>query len=116
MLPPGYRKGINAMFFESNPIGAAPRYSAKRNLHNANFYCHAPHARQVSLVGDFNDWDSKATPMIRQKDGHWMAGLKLGHGYHQYLFLVDGNPVVDPNAVGKVRNERNEEVSLRAVS
>lgn len=98
-----------------NPVLCQP-YSAKRNLHHVSFVCHAPNAREVSLVGDFNDWDPGADPMIRQPDGRWAASLELSHGYHQYLFLVDGTPVLDPNSSGKTRNERNEPVSLLAVS
>jgi len=109
-------KETNAMFNESHSIGTLPPYSAKRNLHHADFFCHAPQAKQVSLVGDFNCWDPHATPMTQQPDGRWTASLELSHGYHQYLFLVDGNPVLDPNAVGKARNERNEPVSLWAIS
>ena len=104
------------MFIESNPIGALPQYSAKRNLHHANFFCLAPKARQVSLIGDFNDWNPRATPMTRQPDGRWLASVEMSHGYHQYLFLVDGERVLDPNAAGKARNEHNEPVSLRAIS
>jgi 1,4-alpha-glucan branching enzyme len=98
-----------------NPL-LRQRYSAKCNMHRANFICRAPQAQQVALVGDFNDWDPSAHPMIRQPDGQWAAGLELNHGYHQYLFLVDGAPVLDPNASGKTRNEHNEPVSLVAVS
>jgi len=54
--------------------------------------------------------------MIRKPDGRWMASLELSHGYHQYLFVVDDKPVLDPNAAGKARNERNEPVSLVAIS
>jgi 1,4-alpha-glucan branching enzyme len=104
------------MFIESPPIGALSQYSAKRNLHRANFFCVAPQAKQVSLIGDFNEWDPKATPMARQPDGRWLASLELSHGYHQYLFLVDSERVLDPGASGKARNERNEPVSLRAIS
>lgn len=104
------------MFFESHSIGSLPRYSAKRSLHHAVFFCQAPEANHVCLVGDFNHWDPQATPMSRQPDGRWMASLELTHGYHQYLFLVDGKRVLDPNATGKGRNELNEPVSLRAIS
>lgn len=104
------------MFTESTPTPALPRYSAKRNLHHANFYCLAPQARQVMLVGDFNKWNPTAAPMQRMPDGRWMTSLELPHGYHRYLFLVDGKPVLDPNATGKTRNERNEPVSLIALS
>ena len=54
--------------------------------------------------------------MARQPDGQWMVSLELTHGFHEYLFLVDGKPVLDPNATGKARNERYEYVSLVAVS
>lgn len=104
------------MFIDSNPTGALPRYSARRNLHHADFFCLAPQAQRVSLLGDFNEWDPKATPMARQPDGRWMASLELTHAYHQYLFLVDGKRVLDPSAARKVRNERNEPISLRAIS
>ncbi len=104
------------MFIDSDPISTSQRYSARRNLHHVDFFCQAPQAQQVSLVGDFNAWDPRETPMTRQPDGRWMASLELRHGYHQYLFLVDGKPVLDPNGAGKTRNERNEPVSLLAVS
>ncbi len=104
------------MFTESNAIASLPRYSAKRNLHHAVFFCHAPQAKHVSLVGEFNNWDPNATPMAKQPDGRWMVALDLSHGYHHYLFWVDGACVLDPNAAGKARNVRNEPVSLRAVS
>lgn len=104
------------MFSESPATTALPRYSPKRNLHRANFFCLAPQARQVSLLGDFNHWNPAAAPMRRMPDGRWMASLELPHGYHQYLYLVDGQPVLDPDATGKARNERNEPVSLVAVS
>lgn len=104
------------MFIESNAAGGLHRYSAKRNLHHVVFFCQAPQARQVSLIGDFNGWDPHATPMTRQPDGQWMVSLELSHGYHQYLFLVNGTPVLDPKATGRARNTRNEPVSLRAIS
>lgn len=104
------------MFISSDSSNSFHRYSAKRNLHHVDFFCQAPQARQVSLVGDFNDWDPGATLMIRQLDGRWMASLELSHGYHKYVFLVDGKQVLDPNAAGKTRDAHNNPVSLLAVS
>jgi 1,4-alpha-glucan branching enzyme len=91
-------------------------YSAKRTRHHVDFFCHAPEAEQVCLVGDFNGWQPTANRMQWMPDGYWMASLELSHGHHQYLLLVDSDPVLDPNASGKARNERNEPVSLIAVS
>ena len=81
-----------------------------------NFICHAPEATQVSLVGDFNQWQPDALAMQRQPDGAWMIQVAIHHGHHHYMFLVDGKPTLDPRAQGIARNERNERVSLIAVS
>lgn len=47
--------------------------------------------------------------------GPWRDGD--GDGYLQaYRFLVDGQPVLDPNATGVVRDAQGEKASLIAVS
>ena len=107
---------MNSQLCEPKPNVIVSPYSAKRTRHHMDFFCDAPEAKSVQLVGDFNGWDLAATPMQRMPDGRWMASLELPHGYHQYLFLVDGQPVLDPNASGIARNDHNERVSLVAVS
>ena len=92
------------------------RYSARRTRHRVTFRCDAPGAGSVRLVGDFNGWDLSATPMRRTPDGQWMADLELTHGHHPYLFLVDGEPQLDPQATGIARDHENNRVSLLAVS
>ena len=92
------------------------RYSAKKMAKPVNFICTAPEAHQVSLLGDFNDWDPTAHPMRRQPDGNWLLQIPLNHGHHHYLFLIDGKPTLDAKAQGVARNERNEKVSLIAIS
>jgi 1,4-alpha-glucan branching enzyme len=101
---------------ESSPTVLPQRYSARLTQHHVDFFCDAPEAESVRLVGDFNGWDLAATPMRRLPDGRWMASLELHHGHHQYLFVVDGDLRLDPNASGVVRNDCNEPVSLIAVS
>ncbi len=95
---------------------ASDRYSAHHNIKAVNFYCEAPGAKTVCLVGDFNRWNPSTYPMESRLDGWWFLQVLLPHGHHQYRFLVDGRPVLDPHAVGVARNEFNEEVSLVAVS
>ena len=85
-------------------------------LHLVAFFCHAHGAKEVFLAGDFNEWDPSNLPMTRMPDGGWMIRVPLSHGHHQYVFLVDGKPVLDPKSLGTVRNERNQKVSLVAVS
>ena len=90
------------------------RYSAHNTHKPISFFCAAPRAKKVELIGDFNDW--QPLPMTRSVDGWWLAQVELCHGHHQYQFLVDGQPTLDPHATGIVRNERDERVSLVAVS
>jgi 1,4-alpha-glucan branching enzyme len=89
-------------------------YSAHNSLKPVNFYCAASHARLVEFVGDFNQWHP--LPMQRSLDGWWFAQIELCHGHHQYRFLVDGQPMLDPRATGVARDEQGEKVSLIAVS
>src|SRR5690242_13072679 len=52
----------------------------------------AEKASKVSLVGDFNGWDSHATPMTSQgADGTWTVFVPLQPGLHTYSFVVDGS-------------------------
>ena len=57
-------------------------------------------ATDVSLVGDFNGWDERATPMLRRNgNGTWTAQVVLPPGRHVYAFVVDGGRwLVDPMA------------------
>jgi len=92
------------------------RYSAKNMAKPVPFSVFAPHASEVFLVGDFNDWDLTAHPMKRQPDGAWRLEMPLNHGHHHYLFVVDGKPMLDPRAHGVARDHQDRKVSLRAVS
>jgi len=90
------------------------RCSARNSHKPVNFYCAAPNAKLVALAGDFNHWHP--LPMQRTVDGWWLAQVQLGHGHHQYRFLVDGRPTLDPHATGTVYDEHGERASLMAVS
>lgn len=51
----------------------------------------APEAESVSVVGDFNDWDSGRTPLTRtDADGVWIIEVELEGGRHLYSFVIDG--------------------------
>jgi hypothetical protein len=59
----------------------------------------APRAGSVSLVGDFNDWDSQRTPMTSTGGGVWTTVLPLAPGRYRYAFLIDGSEwLADPSA------------------
>jgi len=81
-----------------------------------NFFCHAPGARRVAVIGDFNGWDPAQNLMVSMPDGSWHLQIPLHHGHHRYLFMIDGTPTLDPKAQGVARNEQNQRVSLMSVS
>jgi hypothetical protein len=60
----------------------------------------APRASRVSLVGAFNGWDAKATPMRTTGNrGTWAVSVPLAQGRHVYAFVVDDSTwVPDPQA------------------
>ena len=112
-----WKESINEkMFFMNTKQNHSPatRYSAENTHKPVNFYCAAPCATSVELVGDFNGWHP--LPMHRTIDGWWFKQIQLCHGHHQYRFLVDGRPMLDPHATGVARDERDEQVSIIAVS
>jgi 1,4-alpha-glucan branching enzyme len=49
-------------------------------------------AERVNLVGDFNDWDTTATPMTQNRStANWKATVNLEAGKrHGFRYLVDG--------------------------
>jgi 1,4-alpha-glucan branching enzyme len=63
-----------------------------------------PEAKQVYVAGDFNGWTPEKTPLMRKPDGRWVGDLKVNPGRHEYLFVVDGQWVPDPNAKEAVQN------------
>ena len=70
---------------------ATPTVSAAAGLRPVNFVLVAPEAANVFVVGDFNDWDPRATPLVRSEPGGvWTASLALEPGLYQYSYLVDG--------------------------
>ena len=89
-------------------------YSAKNSIKPVDFYCPAHAAKTVHLTGDFNHWHP--TPMEQRVGGCWFIQMWLPHGSHRYRFLVDGQPVLDLNAAGTARDERDGPVSLITVS
>ena len=83
-------------------LGAHP--SVENGKEGYFFAVWAPNAQSVSVVGDFNEWDSQVNPMQGPNDvGIWTAfipGLKEGSIYKYYIIKPDGMYVykADPYA------------------
>ncbi len=68
------------------------------------FSINAPHAREIYLVGDFNNWKTDdVARLARSGDGRWGKKLELSPGRYKYKFVVDGEWVVDSQ-----NNEREQ--------
>jgi hypothetical protein len=55
-----------------------------------------PNAGGVSWAGEFNGWNTGATPMAKDAKGVWSVVIALPAGEHQYKFVVDGQWITDP--------------------
>ena len=69
---------------------ASPPVSAGPNGQSLQFVLVAPEASAVVLVGDFNDWNVSATPLVRAEGGVWTVTVPLAPGRYRYSFVVDG--------------------------
>ena len=64
----------------------------------------APHARSVSVVGDFNEWDANRNVMERMVDGEsfelFIPGLKQYDTYKYCVTAADGRQLLKADPVG----------------
>jgi len=52
----------------------------------------APEATQVTLVGDFNQWDTSETPMQKMKNGDFTVTLELACDQeYKFRYLIDNS-------------------------
>ncbi len=60
------------------------------------FAIDAPNAKDIYLVGDFNQWKADETHRLsRSSDGKWEKKLGLSSGRYKYKFIIDGEWVPD---------------------
>ncbi len=90
----------------------AKKARTRKRRPSTKFELHAPGAREVFLVGDFNDWDTNAFRMRRFKDGTFKKSVQLKPGRYEYLFLVDGQWWTDPAHTHRTPNPFGTENSV----
>ena len=48
-------------------------------------------AKEVNLVGDFNDWDRESLPFRQNREGNWGIEVELEAGRkYRFRYLLDG--------------------------
>ena len=75
-----------------------------------------PGAKTVCVAGSFNEWKPERTPLAPVGNGLWSGNLTVKAGRYEYLFVVDGQWLPDPNAKESVQNPFGGRNSLLVVS
>ena len=76
-------------------------------LNEVIFSISAPGAKEVFLVGEFNNWKADESGRMSNSDGTWTKSLTLNPGRYRYRFVIDGswtedakNPLKEVNPFG----------------
>ena len=90
-------------FFEGRDIHAYNIFGAHLEENGVRFRVYAPNAKNISVIGTFNDWDEKASKMKKDKRGIWecfVEGAKNQDSYKYRVWQANGELVdkMDPYA------------------
>jgi 1,4-alpha-glucan branching enzyme len=75
---------------------SAIKSEPKPKKRRVTFSLASPDAKEVILMGDFNQWNPKIHPMKKNKNGVWEKVTFLFPGTYEYRFMVDGQWKNDP--------------------
>lgn len=81
---------------------AAPASAAVRVDADEVIFSIKSDAKEVYLIGDFNQWNPTVEPMNRVDD-HFEISLFLVAGEYRYQFVVDGKTIDDPDNPPKAK-------------
>ena len=71
-----------------------PKQNIKRR--RVTFSFESSDAKEVILMGDFNNWNAKKHPMKSDENGLWNKSVVIPPGRYEYKFLVDRQWEEDP--------------------
>ena len=75
------------------------QYSKNKSNCKVTFSIAVKDADNVSVIGDFNDWDSKTHPLKKLKNGTFKGTVDLQKGQsYEFRYAVDGDYVNDEEA------------------
>src|SRR5947209_1638197 len=107
---------IKSAPIKSEPVKVVAAKPQPPKVGHVSFEFVKPDARQVYVAGSFNDWKPEKAPLMPKGNGRWVGDLTLKPGRHEYLFVVDGQWLVDPNAKESVQNPYGGRNSILGVS
>ena len=75
---------------------SAIKSESKPKRRKVAFSLTSPDAKEVILMGDFNQWNPKKHAMKKDNNGVWKKTTLLFPGRYEYRFLVDNQWENDP--------------------
>jgi MinD-like ATPase involved in chromosome partitioning or flagellar assembly len=72
----------------------------------------APHAKEVYVVGEFNDWKMDKDSRMEENNGTWRKNISITPGSYRYRFVIDGVWTEDPRNPAKAMNPYGQMDSL----
>lgn len=82
------------------------QYLKSRPVCKVTFALEAKEAQNVAVVGSFNDWNTEATQLTKQKNGTFKGTVDLEKdNSYEFRYVVDGNYVNDDQADSYQWNE-----------
>ncbi len=97
-------KAISKPNSPAAPMKTAALTAAERKTNHVLLELVKPGAKSVCVAGSFNQWTPETTPLVPKGNDRWVGDLTVKPGRHEYLFVVDGQWVPDPNAKESVAN------------
>jgi 1,4-alpha-glucan branching enzyme len=91
------------------------RLCTLQKIKGAKFCCFAPHAKAVSIVGDFNEWDDGRHFLKKRKSGIFelfIPWAKAGQRYHFCIFTPEGEMLKKADPFGLEFEQKNSKNAL----
>jgi 1,4-alpha-glucan branching enzyme len=101
---------------KATPAPAAKVTAPATQTTRVSFQLIKPGAKQVCVAGTFNGWKPERAPLRPVGEGRFAADLAVDPGRYEYLFVVDGQWLPDPNAKESVQNPFGGKNSVLTVS
>lgn len=80
-------------------MAISKQYLKSKPICKVTFSILAEEAKEVSVVGSFNEWDTKAAPLKKLKNGTFKGTVNLDKdSSYEFKYVVDGAYVNDDAA------------------
>jgi 1,4-alpha-glucan branching enzyme len=93
------------------PIILLNKNPVKLNHNKYLFYYKNSEARDVFILGDFNNWNPYSHRLMKNKSGIWEIEMDIPPGSYSYSFIVDGTYRKDPLSKEIVQNRFGQELT-----